>query len=287
MTYLTEDNITDVVVESVSNGDNERLKEVLTAAIRHSHAFVREVGLTHEEWLMGLNFLRDVGQFSDDKRHEFILLSDNLGISSLVDFISDLKKQGATQTTALGPFYIPDQEVLPNGASLIRHGVPGAPLLFEGRVETVDGDPIAGAAVDVWHPHEKGLYDLQEGQVPNMRARLLTEEDGSFRFVSVMPAGYPLPPDGPVRPLLDQVKTHVMRPAHIHLFVTCQGYQPLVTHVFDKNDPHNADDVVYGVREDLIIDFKTVDTLSGEEPDALTEAPYRYGTYTLKLAKAG
>lgn len=283
MPQMTEDELTHKTISSFDQTGSERLKEVVSSICRHAHACIREVDLTHEEWLAGIQFLVSVGQFTDEKRNEMILLSDNLGISAMVDLLSDKRSDRDTSVTGLGPFYLPDQDVLPNGSSIIRHAVPGEPLLFEAIVKDRDGAPIEGALVEVWQAHEEGLYDIQEGNVPNMRANFRTGSDGEFSFVSVMPKGYSLPPDGPVRPFLDALKSNVIRPAHLHFMIRIDGRPPFVTHLFPSTDPYLEIDPVYGVRNDLIMPFEKLEARQGDEPDALPQGPYHRGAFEFVL----
>ena len=285
MAQYTIDTLTDHVINSFDTNKDSRLHEVMSCFVRHMHAAIQEVGLTHEEWVAGLNFLVEVGQFSDENRNEFILLSDHLGVSSLVDYITDQAKLETTSTTGLGPFYIPNQDKLPNGSSLVRHDAPGDPLFFKGKVVGEQGEPIANCEVDIWHSHSGGFYDLQQDQIPNMRGCLVTDENGEFSFTSVTPAGYPLPPDGPIRPLMDQIKSSDYRPAHIHAYLRAPGYTRLVTHLFVPNDKYLDTDPVYAVRDDLIVPFETINTPQGDEPEGFTASPYVRCEFEFSLMK--
>lgn len=283
MVRMTEDQLTEITLASLDKDDNPRLREVASAICRHAHACVRELDLTHEEWLAGIKFLVDVGKFTDEKRNEMILLSDNLGVSAMVDILSDNRSDRETCVTGLGPFYIPDQQVLANGSSIIRHDVPGEPLLFEAIVRDSARNPIENALVEVWQAHEGGLYDIQEGNVPNLRGNFRTGVDGEMSFVSVMPKGYPLPPDGPVRPILDALKSNITRPAHLHFLIRIDGRPPFITHLFPSTDPYLETDPVYGVRSDLIVPFEKVEARRGDEPDALQDGPYHRGAFEFIL----
>ncbi|MEO0412416.1 MAG: dioxygenase [Pseudomonadota bacterium] len=260
---LQEPDLTAQTLNRFDKPSDLRLTEIMQALVKHSHAFVRDVGLTHREWQDGIAFLRSVADFSDDKRNEVILLSDHLGISAMVDLVSDREKTTETSATGLGPFYIPDQPVLENDSSILTSDVPGIPMWFEGRVEHADGAPFEGCIVEVWQAHEDGLYDLQAGEAINMRGTFKTDAQGRFGFTAVYPKGYPLPPDGPVKPVMDKVKSAFMRPAHIHTLVRPPERPPLVTHVFLPSDPYLDNDPVMGVRADLMA--QVVDVSKGAE----------------------
>lgn len=269
---ITEEELTSQTLSRFDRTDDARLAEIIQALVKHSHAFVREVGLTHQEWQDGIAFVRSVCDFSDDKRNELILLSDHLGISAMVDRISDRAKTSQTSATGLGPFYIPGQPILPNDSSILTSAVPGVPMWFSGTVERVNGEPIGGCVVEVWQAHEDGLYDLQEGDAINMRGTFKTDENGHFGFTAVYPKGYPLPPDGPVRPAMEQVKSTDMRPAHLHTLVRPPEQPPLVTHIFLPGDPYLDRDPVCGVRADLMADVVDVPKGSQPVPDAVAQA---------------
>ena len=281
MAPVTEEGLTEAVTASL--GGEGRGAEVLRALVRHAHAFVEETGLTHEEWLDGMAYLKEVAGWCDDRRDEMILLSDNLGVSAMVDLVSDRGRDGrATERTGLGPFHLGGQPFFETGASLLRAPAPGAPLWFEVAVEGPDGAPVEGAVVDAWQAHADGLYDLQEGSGDNLRGRFRTGPDGRTSFVSVMPQGYPLPPDGPCHRLFAPMKAHYGRPAHVHLIVSAPGHRALVTHLFDAADPDLARDAVYGVRPSLVLDFTRREALVGGEPDGL-KAPYHHAEARIVL----
>lgn len=279
---MTPTELTQLVENSFDGPGGDRLKTVMRAIVRHAHACVEEIEPTHQEWLAAIQFLVAVGQFTDEKRNEMILLSDSLGISAMIDLLSDRTDPRQTSTTGLGPFYIADQDILPNGASIIRSDVPGEQMLFTGHVTDVEGAPMANIPVDVWQAHKGGAYDIQEGTVPNMRARFLTNESGHFQFISVLPTGYPLPPDGPVRPVMDALKAEQMRPAHIHTMLHRPAGPPKVTHLFFPGDPYLKRDAVYGVRSDLMLDVKKVKQPDGSEPVGIT-GPYHHAQFTFHI----
>lgn len=259
-----EHSITDAVVDRFANTPDPRLKEIMQALVRHAHNFVREVELTQDEWLAAIMFLTRVGQISDDKRQEFILLSDTLGISMLVDAINHRMPEGTTETTVLGPFYVQNPPVKEAGAD-ISGGEHGTPLFVSGTVHAPDGTPLANAWMDVWQSDEDGYYDVQkEGDDPNLRARFHTDAEGKFAFWTIVPKYYPIPADGPVGDMLAATKRHPYRPAHIHFMIGHPGFETLVTHLFIDGDPYLDSDAVFGVKQSLIVNL--TDEAPGEAP---------------------
>ena len=227
MRNFDEATITDAVLQRVRAAKDDRIRQVSEALVRHLHAFVREIEPTQAEWEAGIDFLTRTGQMCDDKRQEFILLSDTLGVSMLVDAINHRTPEGATETTVLGPFYVQRAPEHPLGAD-ISGTMEGAPLLVTGTVSTAGGKPLAGAVVDVWHSDNDGYYDVQQldeiGDLA-MRARFRTDENGRFWFWSIRPAAYPIPHDGPVGKMLEAQGRHPWRPAHVH-FMICSARTP-------------------------------------------------------------
>ncbi len=256
MRDLDEQTITAAVLERFAQTPSPRLKTVITSFVSHLHDFVRDVDLTFDEWNFAIDFLTRTGQMCDDKRQEFILLSDTLGVSMLVDAINHRMPEGATQTTVLGPFYVVDPPELPNGSD-IAHGADGEPLLVEGIVTTASGVPIAGACVDVWHSDDDGFYDVQRSDLttPTFRARFRSGSDGRFSFWSILPQSYPIPSDGPVGDMLRASNRHPFRPAHVHFMISAPGYEMLITHVFVAGDQYLDSDAVFGVKTSLIRDY--------------------------------
>ncbi|HWJ86747.1 MAG TPA: intradiol ring-cleavage dioxygenase [Pelagibacterium sp.] len=253
MRDFNEETITDAVVDRFDGTENPRLRQIMQALVRHAHAFVREVELTQEEWLAAIGFLTRTGHITDDKRQEFILLSDTLGISMLVDAINHRMPDGATETTVLGPFYVDNPPVQPADAD-ISGGETGTPLYVTATVSAPDGTPLAGAQVDVWQSDEDGYYDVQKpGDDPNLRARFIADEDGRISFWSIVPKYYPIPADGPVGDMLEATGRHPYRPAHIHFMIAHEGYETLVTHLFMEGDPYLDSDAVFGVKQSLIV----------------------------------
>jgi hydroxyquinol 1,2-dioxygenase len=263
MRNLDQKTITDSALERIANCNNPRLKEVMTALIRHVHDFAREVNLTPSEWMAGIEFLTAVGRITDDKRQEFILLSDTLGLSALVDLMANRgKSEAATESSLLGPFFRAGAPELPAGASIAR-GLAGEPILLRGHVTSTDGKALAGAPIDVWQASSDGRYDLQfdnfKGGEMNLRARLRTDAQGRYEFRSVKPASYPVPSDGPVGAMLNALGRHPYRPAHIHFIISAAGFKPLVTALYIDGDEYIDSDVVFGSREQLVVKYQSSD----------------------------
>jgi protocatechuate 3,4-dioxygenase beta subunit len=247
--------LTDEVLRAYSKTPDPRLRELLAALIRHLHAFAAETGLTTAEWMAGLQFLTAVGQKCDDERQEFILLSDVLGLSSLVETLNG--PAGATESTVLGPFYLPGAPRKQPGEHIGRPQ-DGEPTLIRGRVTDTDGKPLAGATLDVWQCASNGLYDIQDPDQPpfNLRGVLTTGADGGYSFRTVRPVSYPVPVDGPVGDIFRLSGRHHWRAAHVHAVVSAPGHQAVTTHIFDSANEYNKSDAVFGVRGSLIRDFK-------------------------------
>jgi hydroxyquinol 1,2-dioxygenase len=248
MAAFDDTQLTEAVLRSFADAPDPRTRAVLGQLIAHLHAFVRASALTFDEWRAAIDFLTRTGQLSDDRRQEFILLSDVLGVSMLVDAINHRDHAGVTDSTVLGPFYVGEHHLLPDGASL----APDAQLTVAARVTDVAGRAIPGAAADVWHADHDGLYDSQKpGGAPALRARFACG-DGGFTFRTIVPCSYPIPTDGPVGELLRAGNRHAMRPAHIHFLLRAPGFETLITHVFLAGDDYLASDAVFGVKPSLI-----------------------------------
>lgn len=259
MERMTEDQLTDEVVGRLEATPDPRLREVMQALVRHVHAFAREVRLTDEEWLRGIRFLTATGDITDAVRQEFILLSDTLGLSSLVDLInhSDVDSL-ATEPTILGPFYVPESPWREFGASMVEYDDGGEPAILRGVVRDDGGTPVAGAVIDVWQNAATGFYAVQqpdEQPATNLRGRYVSDAQGRFEIRTVRPVPYPIPDDGPVGRLLQDTGRHPWRAAHIHLKATADGFTPLTTHLFDRASDYLDSDTVFGVKESLIEDF--------------------------------
>jgi len=267
MRNFDEQTITDAVLERVGHAENPRIRQISEAVVRHLHAMVREIRPTQAEWEFAIDFLTRTGKMCDDKRQEFILLSDTLGVSMLVDAINHGSGPGATESTVLGPFYVEGPPELEAGAD-ISPGMEGEPLIVTGTVAAPDGRPLADAIVDVWHSDDDGHYDVQKGggaDAPAMRARFRTDSAGRFHFWTIKPAAYPIPDDGTVGDMLKAQGRHPWRPAHVHFMIEAPGFRKLVTHVFVAGDPYLDSDAVFGVKDSLIREF--VPHPAGQAPD--------------------
>lgn len=255
-----EETATALVNASWAGAEDERLKSVLTSLVTHLHAFVRETEPTHAEWSEAIEFLTAVGQKCDDTRQEFILLSDVLGVSMLVDAINNRRPQGATETTVLGPFHMVDSPPRKLGENIAMDGT-GVPCVVAGSVRTLEGTPLPGALVDVWQANSDGFYDVQQPDLQpplNLRGLFTADEEGRFWFRSVVPRYYPLPQDGPVARLLEVSGRHPYRPAHIHFIAGAPDHLPVTTHLFLADSPYLDSDAVFGVKRSLIRSVTTV-----------------------------
>jgi len=234
----------------------------MISLVRHLHAFVKDVGLTEAEWFKAIQFLAETGHMCDDKRQEFILLSDTLGVSMVVDLINHRKREGATESTVFGPFHRDGAPELPAGANIAPRDRKGMPTIISGRVLDLDGRPVADALLDVWQADSSGLYDSQYAETNelHMRGRFRTDAEGRFVFRTVRPVYYAIPTDGPVGRLLQAANRHPWRPAHVHFVVSAGGYEPVTTHIFDAIDPYLDSDTVFAVKDSLICTFAQHDT---------------------------
>jgi len=266
MPPMTEDDLTRAVLERVDGASDPRFAQIMRSLVSHLHAFIREVDLQPHEWMDGIRFLTAVGQACTDKRQEFILLSDTLGASMMVVMLDQLRAaargQGAlrvseaTEATVEGPFYWEGAPELPLGAD-IAEGVAGEPAFYSGRVTDTQGQPIAGALLDIWSGDGEGVYDMQvEGAAMAARARIRTDAEGRYWFWSIKPTYYPVPVDGPVGRMLEGMGRHPNRPGHIHMNVSAAGHVPLTTQLFVANSPYLDSDAVFGVRPKLVMDFE-------------------------------
>lgn len=283
----TEATITATVLQSLAQTPDPRLKAIMTSLVTHLHAFVREVRLTEEEWLAAVQFLTRTGQLCDDRRQEFILLSDTLGASMLVDAINHPASGGVTASTVLGPFYRAGARELPYGASISQDGR-GEPAVLMGRVLAPDGAPLPGALLDVWETSENGLYEQQDPDQPdmNLRGRFRSDAAGRYKVVGIKPVSYPIPDDGPVGAMLRALGRHPYRPAHVHFIVSADGYRPVTTHLFVNGDPYLTSDAVFGTKDSLVVDF--VPHYSTEEAgEHGVRAPFYTVTYDFVLQPLG
>ncbi|KAM0294390.1 hypothetical protein ACHAPM_011284 [Fusarium culmorum] len=256
---LTIDNITENVHAINSQCSSLRLKYILERVVTHLHDLARETRLTTDEWMTAIQFLTQVGQICTDVRQEFILLSDILGLSLLVDSIDHPKPKGSTEGTVLGPFHTHEAEHVGEG-SLISHDPDGEPLLVLCTVKDINGAPIDGASIDVWETDSKGFYDVQHADRngPDGRAVLKSDSEGNFWFKAIVPVPYPIPHDGPVGKLLKVLGRHPYRPSHMHFMFKKDGYDPLITALYLKDDPYESTDAVFGVKDSLVVSIQKV-----------------------------
>lgn len=271
MREFNENTITDAVVERVQSAPDDRVRRVSEALVRHLHAFVREVEPTESEWDWGIRFLTETGQMCSATRQEFILLSDTLGVSMLVDAINHRFPKGATETTVFGPFYVPPPSF--EHGEAINGDLAGRPMYIGGSVADANGQPISGATVDVWHSDDQGFYDLQKldaGHDLSARGRFVTGADGRFHLWTIRPVAYPIPNDGPVGKMLEAQGRHPYRPEHVHFMITAPGQAKLVTHIFADGDEYLDSDVVFGVKQSLIREFER--HVGGNAPDGRAQA---------------
>jgi catechol 1,2-dioxygenase len=262
---FSEERSAEVVGASFDRTPDGRLREILGSLVRHLHGFVKDVELTEDEWSAAIGFLTATGQKCDDVRQEFVLLSDVLGVSMLVETINHRAAGVATESTVLGPFHVVESPPLPLGADISRDDG-GEACLVTGKVTGPDGEPVGGASVDVWQADEDGYYDVQRGEGTDLRGLFTTDADGAFWFRTIVPRHYPIPDDGPVGTLLGATGRHPNRPAHIHFLVTADGYAPVTTHVFVAGSPYLDSDAVFGVKPGLVRDFALV-----EDPERAAE----------------
>jgi catechol 1,2-dioxygenase len=277
--------ITRKAISSFEGASDARLRELLQSLVRHLHAFASEVGLTQEEWQAAIEVLTATGAITNEKRQEFILWSDALGLSMFVDALGHPLPEGATESTVLGPFYVPGSPLRAYGADIAEQEA-GMPAWVHGRVlDAISGEPIAGAELDVWQNGDNRLYAVQDPDSPDdhLRGRFLAREDGSFAYCAVRPLPYPIPADGPVGRMLDATGRHPWRPAHIHMIVRAPGYQTLVTHIFDRASRYLDSDTVFAVKTSLLRSFEERDAGDPDRPAGF-DGPWCSLECTLRLA---
>lgn len=269
--YFTEADSEIVVTAQNANAKNARLAEVMNTITRHLHAAVKEIEPTQDEWMTAIQYLTATGHKCDDWRQEFILLSDVLGVSMLVDAINSRRPAGASENTVLGPFHVGGAPDYAMGANICLDSK-GEDMVVRGRVLDVGGKPLEGVKIDVWQANDEGFYDVQQKGIQpdfNLRGVFRTGADGRYWFRAVRPKFYPIPDDGPVGQLLDGLGRHPFRPAHLHYILTKDGYDDVTTHIFDPDDPYINNDAVFGVKESLLADFAKV-----EDPEKLAEMEF-------------
>jgi hydroxyquinol 1,2-dioxygenase len=286
MQLVTEDNITDLAVERWATAKDPRLAEILTSLVRHLHGFAREVRLTEAEWMAAIQWLNRTGQISDEKRQEFILASDVLGLSMLVVQMNHRLDPDATPNTVLGPFHIDGSPPLPFGADM-SDGVAGTPLFVHGTVRDLSGAPVGGALLDVWQADGDGMYEAQlEVDEARLRAKYSSREDGSYCVRTVAPLGYSIPLDGPVGELIGATEISHFRPAHVHFLIDVPGYEPLITHLFQEGADYLDSDVVFGTKEELVVAFEQRE--AGPTPDGgAIDGPWLSAEYDFVLQRRG
>lgn len=285
--FFTEENSAEVVISRNAKAENERLAQVMAVIIRHLHAAVKEIEPTEAEWFEAIKFLTATGHMCNDWRQEFILLSDTLGVSMLVDAINNRKPSGASESTVLGPFHVADAPELPMGSDICLDQK-GAKMLVRGTIRATDGSPLSGAKIDVWQANDEGFYDVQQKGIQpdfNLRGVFRTGADGRYWFKGVKPKFYPIPDDGPVGKLLTALGRHPYRPAHLHYILEADGFDRLVTHIFDPDDPYINSDAVFGVKESLLARFDWI-TDPAQIAEAGFDEPFYLVEHDFTLAPA-
>ncbi|KGD49632.1 pnpC [Burkholderia pseudomallei MSHR7500] len=279
--------LTEQVVASFANTPDARLRTLMQSLVRHVHAFVREVEPTEAEWMAAIRFLTAAGKMCDDLvRQEFILLSDTLGVSMLIDAINHRYATGATDTTVFGPFYIRGMPERAYGENMAFSA--GTPALVHGRVLSTDGLPVADAVLDVWQTAENGMYSGQDTAQPhgNLRGRYRTDAEGRYAIATIVPVSYPIPTDGPVGRMLEMTGRHPWRPAHLHFMIEAPGHRTLVTHLFDEDDPYLKSDAVFGVKPSLLVAYR--ERPAGDELARAfgLDGPFREARYDFVLDRS-
>ena len=286
--YFTEADSAEVVVGRNAKARDARLAEIMGVLTRHLHAAIKEIEPTEAEWLTGIGFLTETGHLCTDWRQEFILLSDTLGVSMLVDAINNRKPSGASESTVLGPFHVPDAPEMPMGSDICLDEK-GETMIVRGRILDTDGEPVSGCKIDVWQANDEGFYDVQQkGLQPefNLRGVFRTGPDGRYHFRGVKPKYYPIPDDGTVGRLLTALGRHPYRPAHLHYILTAEGFDGLTTHIFDPDDPYIDSDAVFGVKASLLAEFRRFMDHDSIEAEG-TEAPIWLVEHDFVLARHG
>jgi hydroxyquinol 1,2-dioxygenase len=278
----------EIVSESFAGAPDPRLREILGSLVTHLHTFVKDVELTPEEWAAGIAFLTETGLLCTGGRQEFVLLSDTLGVSMLVESLANPTGAGGTEATVEGPFHVVESPARELGADINTAGQPGEPCVVTGQIRDADGAPVAGAQVDVWQANADGFYDVQQPEqmgVGDLRGRFTADQEGRFWFRTIVPSHYAIPADGPVGRMLRQTGRHEFRPAHIHFEVSAPGRRTVTTHIFVNGSPYLESDTVFGVKESLIYDFETVDDPQRAERYGVPN-PFRYVDFPVVLERA-
>jgi protocatechuate 3,4-dioxygenase beta subunit len=284
----TEDDITAEVLRRFESTPDARLREIMLALVRHLHGFVKEVNLTEREWFAAIEFLSDTGRLCDEKRQEFILLSDTLGVSMVVDLLNHRKPEGATESTVFGPFHRDGAPEMPAGGNIAPRDASGTPMIVSGRVLDLQGNAIAGAMLDVWQADSSGRYDSQyaDSRELHMRGMFRADLEGRYTIRTVRPVHYQIPSDGPVGRMLRATNRHPWRPAHVHFVVSAQGYEPVTTHIFDDGDPYLESDTVFAVKDSLICHFVRHDERDDASLQFAIDPPFYTVDFDFVLKKA-
>jgi hydroxyquinol 1,2-dioxygenase len=286
MAFVNEDNITDLAIKRWSTARSPRVAELMTALVRHIHDYAREVELTSDEWMAAIEWLTATGQISNDKRQEFILASDVVGLSMLVVQMNNRFAEQATPATVLGPFHIDGSPPAPFGFDM-SEGIAGTPLFITGKVTDTTGTPIPGAVLDVWQADASGTYEAQMPEIDEarLRAKYQAREDGTYCVRTIAPLGYTIPMDGPVGTLIERTEISEYRPAHVHFMFEQPGYKKLITHLFQKDTDYLDTDVVFGVKDALIVPF--IEHAPGQAPDGqVMEEPFLVAHFDFALQPA-
>jgi hydroxyquinol 1,2-dioxygenase len=286
MREFDERSITQAVIGRLAECRDLRFKEVMTSLVTHLHDFVREVNLTESEWLAAIQFLTEVGKTCTEKRQEFILLSDTLGVSVLVITLNHPADEGSAESTVMGPFYWENAPEVPLGSNLSA-GVKGEPTFYSGRVLSVAGEPLENALLDIWSGDGEGNYDMQIPGESGMKARgrIRTDAQGRYSFRSIKPTFYPVPTDGPVGVMLRRMGRHPYRPGHIHMIISAAGYAPVTTHLFVADSQYLDSDAVFGMKESLVVRFERHDAGAGPDGQPM-ETPFYTVNYDFRLRPA-
>jgi hydroxyquinol 1,2-dioxygenase len=286
MSHVTEATITEIVLERWKAVPDPRLREIMQSMISHLHAFVRDIEPTEQEWMAAIEWLTQTGKLSNDKRQEFILASDVVGVSMLVDCINHRLSGEATPTTVTGPFHVHDSPALADGADIAK-GAPGELCYIVGSVRSLGGAPITGATLDIWQADGDGLYDAQRGgDEPWMRGIFKSADDGQFVVQTVLPVPYSIPMDGSVGEVMSRTEISPMRPSHIHFMIDAAGHRRLITHLFKKSCPYIETDVVYGVKAPLIAEFRLMPAGSTTPTGKIANHPFWLLEYDFLLQPA-
>jgi hydroxyquinol 1,2-dioxygenase len=286
MREFDDKSITAAVIGRLADCTDPRFKQVMTSLVTHLHDFVREVSLTESEWITAIQFLTDVGRTCTEKRQEFILLSDTLGVSVLVITLNHPAQPGNAESTVMGPFYWADAPDLPRGSNLAE-GVKGEPTFYSGRVLSVDGTPLPDAQLDIWSGDGEGNYDMQIPEETGMKARgrIRTDAAGRYWFRSIRPTFYPVPTDGPVGAMLRKMGRHPYRPGHIHMIVSASGHSPVTTHLFVADSPYLDSDAVFGMKESLVAQYERHPAGAGPNGERM-DTPFYTVNYDFRLRPA-